>query len=474
MTREKAIKIVKEFINSTCLHLVDQEALETLIPELAESEDERIRQALIEGVRQIRCKNGITQEQMLAWLEKQKKHQENCTKFLAKILKHSAEGFRNVLKKKGIDYIPHEAFWTNTAGTFSKQECNEFYKWMDDMTMELVTEETPEYKKGFKDGLNASKKEQEPLKVGENAYFDPNTERWFIKKEQEPIRWTDLTWKDIVELEGIINNVHYDFSAGIGQESFGKEVLERFRSTKGIEYLDEAEQKCWREEEQKEQKPTLVEKLRSISTPADENWFEIQKRWEKEDEQQPAEWNEEDTEMYINVASSLRGYACGLENEEHKGHIKKELDWLENRFKYFRPQSKDEIYKEKNEAFKLGKHQLAIKFMNYLDENRPKDKMSLSNSECEDIDKAFKENDLAKIIRYAEKYLSHWKFSEEDEKDMAHIIRILDDCYAYGRHDLSKTDHDNLTSMIKALCPSWKFTEEQEEPEYYQHFDPDC
>ena len=36
MTREKAIKIIKEFINGTCLHLVDQEALKTLIPELKE------------------------------------------------------------------------------------------------------------------------------------------------------------------------------------------------------------------------------------------------------------------------------------------------------------------------------------------------------------------------------------------------------------------------------------------------------
>ena len=57
-------------------------------------------------------------------------------------------------------------------------------------------------------------------------------------------------------------------------------------------------------------------------------------------EQKPAEWSEEDTEMYINVASSLRGYACGLENEEHKRHIQKGLDWLENRFKSLRP-SKD-------------------------------------------------------------------------------------------------------------------------------------
>lgn len=57
----------------------------------------------------------------------------------------------------------------------------------------------------------------------------------------------------------------------------------------------------------------------------------------RQKEQKPVEWSEEDTEMYINVASSLRGYACGLENEEHKRHIKKGLDWLENRFQSLRP-----------------------------------------------------------------------------------------------------------------------------------------
>ena len=43
------------------------------------------------------------------------------------------------------------------------------------------------------------------------------------------------------------------------------------------------------------------------------------------------------------------------------------------------------------------------------------------------------------------------EWSEEDEKDMAHIIRILDDCYVYGTHDLSKTDHENLVNKLKSL-----------------------
>ena len=37
-----------------------------------------------------------------------------------------------------------------------------------------------------------------------------------------------LTWRDINEIERIINKVHYEFPHGIGEEAFGKLVLERF------------------------------------------------------------------------------------------------------------------------------------------------------------------------------------------------------------------------------------------------------
>lgn len=80
MTREEAIKIIKEFVNGTCLHLVDQEALETLIPELKESDDERMLQTIIKGFEN--CKrNGMATfnntkiDDILVYLEKQKEQQ---------------------------------------------------------------------------------------------------------------------------------------------------------------------------------------------------------------------------------------------------------------------------------------------------------------------------------------------------------------------------------------------------------------
>ena len=127
-------------------------------------------------------------------------------------------------------------------------------------------------------------------------------------------------------------------------------------------------------------------------------YAELGARWQKE--QKPAEWSEEDEEMYARVVRRYTDYEGVIMRTKEESVAAKMLDamaqeeiWL----KSLRPQPHKEIYQ-------AAKHVLAIKFMNYLDENRPNGKMGLSNGECEDIDKAFKENDWKKIIRYAEKY----------------------------------------------------------------------
>lgn len=110
----------------------------------------------------------------------------------------------------------------------------------------------------------------------------------------------------------------------------------------------------------------------------------------------PAEWSEEDEKQIRQIERIVKNAGCTQKLQEQI-HA-----WL----KSLRPQPHKEIYQ-------AAKRDLAIKFMNYLDENRPEGKMSLSNGECEDIDKAFKEGDWAKIIRYIKKYQPHWKPSEE-------------------------------------------------------------
>lgn len=56
-------------------------------------------------------------------------------------------------------------------------------------------------------------------------------------QQEQPIQISTLTWKDINDIERIINNVHYEFRNGVSEKGFGEEVLERF-----MEERDEQEQ----------------------------------------------------------------------------------------------------------------------------------------------------------------------------------------------------------------------------------------
>lgn len=58
----------------------------------------------------------------------------------------------------------------------------------------------------------------------------------------------------------------------------------------------------------------------------------------------------------------------------------------------------------------------AISLINYLDKNRHEGKMCFSNMECADLEKAFKEGDWAKVIRYINKYLNETKDETKDVK----------------------------------------------------------
>lgn len=73
MTREEAIKLVKQIKGAMVYTEEEKKALETLIPELCENEDERIIKKLQEYVKNRNWSlNGPTQDEVLAWLEKQK------------------------------------------------------------------------------------------------------------------------------------------------------------------------------------------------------------------------------------------------------------------------------------------------------------------------------------------------------------------------------------------------------------------
>ena len=133
----------------------------------------------------------------------------------------------------------------------------------------------------------------------------------------------------------------------------------------------------------------------------------------------PVEWIEEDEKKLRLVIDCIYkfypdpGMKYGLKN------------WL----KSLRPQPKEnskcEDYPNRGNTHQYLKgskdrnRDLALSFMAYLDENRPENKMCLSNAECEDIELAFQDMDWGKIIRYAEKYQPKQEWGEEDEKKAA-------------------------------------------------------
>ena len=237
---------------------------------------------------------------------------------------------------------------------------------------------------------------------------------WLEKqKEQngEDEECTDFTiYYPLKNEKGEYECIPYSFYDSLTFFSEDKDLIDFHRAC----FYTEEECNEWIEQHKEEEG---YEEIPVESTLEYKLGFKTGKESEKQKEQKPS-WSEEDEKML----DSIIRVVCGV-GVQPNGLREKQVSWLKD----LRPQSKDEIYKEKDEAFKLGKHQLAIKFMNYLDENRPEGKMSLSNGECEDIDKAFKENDWPKIMRYVEKYSSQPKqeWSEEDEKKLERVDDLL-------------------------------------------------
>jgi hypothetical protein len=159
---------------------------------------------------------------------------------------------------------------------------------------------------------------------------------------------------------------------------------------------------------------------------------------EKQKEQKPA-WSEEDELMATSIIDVLKRF-------EHLGATDMKIDWLKNLLKFLRPAQCEDKKVLKQTIYKAAMHELAIKFMNYLDENRPAGKMGLSNAECEDIDKAFAEKDWAKIVCYINKYQPHWKPSEEQMGALAYAIQVLAPRAAKASEEL-----ENLREQLKKL-----------------------
>lgn len=95
MEKKEAMKILKDFHDKSALFSV-RTALDTIIPELRESEDERIRKELIKGFKEsgwTHFSDGLTIDDAIAWLEKQKEPElsEDLGEYITELSKQFPE-----------------------------------------------------------------------------------------------------------------------------------------------------------------------------------------------------------------------------------------------------------------------------------------------------------------------------------------------------------------------------------------------
>ena len=432
---DEALERAKKLLNKqgiTVGSYPNREAIETIFPELQESEDERIRKEIYDFLL-----NGIWNEgiiasvkqkkkcsEWLAWLEKQKEQKPLSTK-------ETELNSLAFLEQLGYTCIP-----PSKDGVIEKEIDDLMKKYKDKVDSEVGSSCYTEK------GLEA---EQKPDKCQgcnnvKGCINCVNGDQWAHIEEQKPINWTELTWKDINELERIINNVHYEFQNGIGEDSFGELVLERFREYKDDGSMDEQKPaECITDEEMKQSRDALHD-FKVFATDLAKQ-FNIDHRrdidWDNFcaglltylERNKPAEWSEEDEKMRCNILNALtpnlvysvgKGTSTGTSTYKYDN----EINWLKS-LKPQRPVDYDhEMWKNCEANFEGGKKEVI---------NNP-EKYGLCKS-------------------------AEW--SEEDEENFEIIDGIL-----YGNIDQSvikEVDKVKILSWLKSFRPSWKPSEEQME-----------
>lgn len=277
MTREEAINLVKQVL--PCLNIDEKirEGFETLIPELKESEDERIRKGLIAMLSQ----DKDLHHKEIAYLEKQKINAEkeyifrplagsDIVSAALQAIRKANEGDRLVLAFNGA-YIP------------VRKGCNA------NKIVEIYEAFIERQKEQMPMGS------EEKFESIDNA-FRRGRETGFregVESVKQPVEWSEDDSIKIGTLSGII----FDYA-------FYKDALDENNDLTG-EYAEL------------------------------DNWLGyLPERFNLPPKQ---EWGEEDETRFTNILIMLKEYAI---HHYTKDDVNKSVDWLENRFKSLRP-SKD-------------------------------------------------------------------------------------------------------------------------------------
>ena len=195
MTREEAMKVASE-MRQWLLNDREKEALETLIPELKESEDERIIRTLQEYVKNRNWPlNGPTQDEVLAWLEKNKG--QKPVDVVEIIRKARSEGRQEVIDHpdyyqliKPVEWSEEDKnMWAHLNGYLNGFSCSEnAIKQMADWFYELPNRFNLQPKQEWSDEGDACDVDKFSPKPGDKFWVRCKTDKspWFDKGDERP------------------------------------------------------------------------------------------------------------------------------------------------------------------------------------------------------------------------------------------------------------------------------------------------
>ena len=167
MTREEAINEIKSW---DFLEGKEIDAIHTLVPELAESEDEKTRKSLLAYIKGESKR--LDRQKWIAYLEKQKENNEYVFRPLAgtdiiiaaeQAIRRAKEGDHLVLAFNGM-YLPVREY--NSAKELVDEYDTHLEKQKDSISIAKYIEDVAHaFEDGRKKGIEERQKEQKPIKM---------------------------------------------------------------------------------------------------------------------------------------------------------------------------------------------------------------------------------------------------------------------------------------------------------------------
>ena len=482
-------------------------AIELAFPELTESEDERIRKSLLAYIKG-ESKRLDTQK-WISYLEKQKESLGDISTIL--LIKKWIDERKELWNKSRKEAIALDCSTLADDAVVRIEELNSIISFLDTIQCNSTEKQKepvytkrnalfdkcvencdPEIMKKVSDEIDAQlQKEQKPAEQmvkphnpdGSNPYDMPFEQaQTYINKRGLDLPWNDddiyidcfhltqtlgnvLRWADEHPIEpklwwNLENNPYTTkWTKEMIDEKF-KELVEEYHEQKPVTLKIESNKwyVCIKDfyagGKKHCSKGDLVQAKSGMYMMGLDEENAAKYFFPVNYEPKPAEWSKEDENKRQRIIKVMEAANSDWVLQKAYGPYGDLINWL----KSLRPQPYKEIYQ-------AAKHDLAIKFMNYLDENRPEGKMSLSNGECEDIDKAFKENDWEKVMRYANKYGGKIDLDSEIKK---YTESLYNETFGKGQGTLDEFDWDDIATVIEDTAkhfynsrPSWKPSEEQ-------------